>query len=245
MDYTGQKFLQNCGDYLIIDKKSDKKERSRYLWEAHFEGYTKKLYVRQDNFSKGNVHNPEKPDKYGFLCDEKSADKNIYFVWKDMERRCYDPNDASYARYGAKGIKVSEEFKIYSKFKNWYINNYGDPPYGVLELDKDCLSSLKNLSNKIYSAEICILIPSHINTFLSTLGKGIYITPSKTFCVRLRRKYQKENKNFKTLEEAISFKKEKDFKYLEILLDVENIQDYRRELLEKYVKIFKYSSNIC
>lgn len=52
MDYTGQKFLQNCGDYLIIDKKSDKKERTRYLWEAHFEGYTKKLYVRQDNFSR-------------------------------------------------------------------------------------------------------------------------------------------------------------------------------------------------
>lgn len=53
MDYTGQKFLQNCGDYLIIDKKSDKKERTRFLWEAHFEGYFKKLYVRQDNFSKG------------------------------------------------------------------------------------------------------------------------------------------------------------------------------------------------
>lgn len=69
MDYTGQKFLQNCGDYLIIDKK----ERARYLWEAHFEGYTKKLYVRQSNFSKGNVHNPEKPDKYGFLCDEKKC----------------------------------------------------------------------------------------------------------------------------------------------------------------------------
>ena len=31
MDYTGQKFLQNCGDYLIIDKKSDKKERARYI----------------------------------------------------------------------------------------------------------------------------------------------------------------------------------------------------------------------
>ena len=75
MDYTGQKFLQNCGDYLIIDKKSDKKERTRFLWEAHFEGYSKKLYVRQDNFSKGNVHNPEKPDKYGFLCDEEYIDK--------------------------------------------------------------------------------------------------------------------------------------------------------------------------
>ena len=81
MDYTGQKFLQNCGDYLIIDKKSDKKERTRYLWEAHFEGYTKKLYVRQDNFSKGNVHNPEKPDKYGFLYDEKKMQIKIYILF--------------------------------------------------------------------------------------------------------------------------------------------------------------------
>lgn len=159
-----------------------------------------------------------------------------FFVMKKMQIKIYIlfgkiwNEDVMTPMMRAKGIKVSEEFKIYSKFKNWYINNYGDPPYGVLELDKDCLSSLKNLSNKIYSAETCILIPSHINTFLSTLGKGIYITPSKTFCVRLRRKYQKENKNFK---------------YLEILLDVENIQDYRRELLEKYVKIFKYSNNIC
>ncbi len=77
MDYTGQ----NCGDYLIIDKKSDKKERARYLWEAHFEGYTKKLYVRQDNFSKGNVHNPEKSDKYGFLCDEKKMQIKIYILF--------------------------------------------------------------------------------------------------------------------------------------------------------------------
>lgn len=88
----------------------------------------KKLYVRQDNFSKGNVHNPEKPDKYGFLCDEEYIDKNIYFVWKNMERRCYDPNDSSYSNYGAKGVEVSDEFKVYSKFKNWYINNYGKSP---------------------------------------------------------------------------------------------------------------------
>lgn len=245
MDYTGQKFLQNCGDYLIIDKKSNKKQRTRYLWEAHFEGYSKILYVRQDSFTTGNVHNPEKPDKYGFLCDETNVDKNIYFVWKDMERRCYNPDEPSYKNYGAVGVHVSNEFKIYSKFKNWYINNYNELPKGVLQLDKDCLSSLKNFSNKIYSAETCILIPANINTFLSTLGKGIYTTKSSTFCVRLRRKYQKENKNFKNLEEAISFKKDKDFEYIKILLDMENIQDYRRELLEKYVKIFKYSSDFC
>lgn len=153
-----------------------------------------------------------------------------------MERRCYNSN---YKNYGAKGVEVSDEFKIYSKFKNWYINNYGNPPYGALEIDKDCLSLLKGLSNKIYSAETCLLIPSSINTFLSTLGKGIYLTKSKTFCVR--RKYQKENKNFKDLDDAIGFKKDKDLEYIKTLLELENIYDFKRELLEKYVKIFEYS----
>lgn len=50
MDYTGQKFLQNCGDYLIIDKKSDKKEKTRFLWEAHFEGYSKKIVCQARQF---------------------------------------------------------------------------------------------------------------------------------------------------------------------------------------------------
>ena len=154
MDYTGQKFLQNCGDYLIIDKKSDKKERTRFLWEAHFEGYSKKLYVRQDNFSKGNVHNPEKPDKYGFLCDEEYIDKNIYFVWKNMARRCFDKKCQAYPNYGGIEVTVSDEFKTYSNFKNWYIQeSKGD---SSLELDKDCLSYLHNIP-KVYSKNTCIL----------------------------------------------------------------------------------------
>lgn len=94
----------------------------------------------------------------------------------------------------------------------------------------------------MYSAETCLLIPSSINTFLSTLGKGIYLTKSKTFCVRLRRKYQKENKNFKDLDDAIGFKK--DLEYIKILLELENICDFKRELLEKYVKIFEYSRDL-
>lgn len=160
-----------------------------------------------------------------------------------MERRCYDCNSSSYKNYGALGVTVSEEFKIYSKFKNWYINNYGDPPYGVLELDKDCLSMLNNLPNKIYSAETCLLLPSCINAFISSLGKGIYTTKSNTYCVRLRRKYQKENKNFKTLEEALDFKKYKDSEYMEILLDLESLSEEKEELLIKYVKIFKYGNS--
>lgn len=31
MDYTGQKFLQNCGDYLIIDKNQIKRKNKIFM----------------------------------------------------------------------------------------------------------------------------------------------------------------------------------------------------------------------
>lgn len=237
MDYTGKKFMQKCGDFLIIDRKSNKKIRNRYYWEAHFEGYSRTLYVRTDSFKNGTVGNPDKSDEFGFLCDIVDVDKRTYFIWKDMEKRCYDPKCPAYKNYGQLGVTVSEEFKRYSYFHNWYINNCNND--FSLEIDKDCLSD----SIKIYSPSTCILIPGDINTFISTLGKGIYITKYNTFCVRLRRKLQKENKNFKTIEEAINYKKSKDLEYIQLLLAQYSLSDDIQEKLINYVKVFEYRSD--
>lgn len=238
MDYTGKKFKQNCGDFLIISKKSNVKIRNRYYWEAYFEGYDRVLYVRTDSFKSGLVNNPDKPDQYGFVCDMVDIDKKTYFIWKDMERRCYDSSSPYYKNYGYLGVTVSDEFKKYSNFHEWYINNCnGD---FSLEVDKDCLSPS---DKKIYSPDTCILIPGSINTFISTLGKGIYLTKHNTYCVRLRRKLQKENKNFKTLEEAINYKKDKDLEYIHTLLNMYVLSDKTKEKLIEYVKIFEYSNN--
>lgn len=234
------KIKQNCGDVLIILGKSDKKVRNRYYYKGYFEGYTKIINFRLDIAQKGNVKNPDKPDKYGFLCDEKNTNSHIYYVWKNMERRCYYPECSHYYLYGGKGIKVSSEFKTYSKFKNWYINNSnGD---FSLELDKDCKCIVDNIP-KIYSSETCILLPPEINTFISTIGKGIYKTKSNTYCVRLRRVYKKVNKNFKTLSEAIIYKKAEDMSYIKILIDKHSLTEETKKYLKKYVEIFEYTSN--
>ena len=235
------KIKQNCGDTLIILGKSDKKVRSRYYYKGYFEGYTRIINFRLDIAQKGNIKNPDKLDSYGFLCDEKNTNHHIYYVWKNMERRCYYPEYSSYNLYGDKGIKVSSEFKIYSKFKDWYINNSnGD---FSLELDKDCKCIVNNIP-KIYSSETCMLIPSEINTFISTIGKGIYKTKFDTYCVRLRRKYKKINKNFKTLLEAITYKKAEDISYIKILINKYSLTEETKKYLKKYVEIFEYESNL-
>jgi hypothetical protein len=52
------------------------------------------------------------------------SSSRIYQTWWNMYRRCYDPKDKSYDRYGARGIRVCEEW-LGSKesFFDWALSN--------------------------------------------------------------------------------------------------------------------------
>lgn len=94
-------------------------------------------------------------------------DKRIYRVWYNVLIRCYDE------KYLAKkptysGCTVSENFKSYSYFYEWYSNQKGfkniDENGNSWHLDKDIL--LKG--NKIYSEDTCVLVPSRVNILLTS-----------------------------------------------------------------------------
>ena len=231
------RILQNNGEYLIVTGRSTQKKGNRYYYEGFFEGYNRKLIFSLEQARNGKVWNPEKPDEYGFVTGTYNVDKYIYNIWKNMERRCYYVNYFAYQGYGAKGVIVSNEFKNYVFFENWYRANWDG--HTKLEIDKDVKS---HNGCKIYSPSTCILIPGAINTFISTLGetKGIEEvrnTTNNTYCVHYRRKYKKINKNFKTLEEAKIFKKELDKEYIEILLSMYPLDNEIKNLLRNYVEV--------
>lgn len=49
---------------------------------------------------------------------------SIYSAWNSMVRRCTNPKDHKYYRYGARGIIVCDEWKDnYENFYNWSIQN--------------------------------------------------------------------------------------------------------------------------
>lgn len=60
--------------------------------------------------------------KHGF------SNERLYRIWKDMKRRCKNPNRKGYKNYGGRGIKVCEEWdKSYLSFREWALNNgYSD-----------------------------------------------------------------------------------------------------------------------
>lgn len=53
-----------------------------------------------------------------------SADcPKLYLVWETMRNRCENPNRKKYKDYGARGIRVCEEWQDAGKFCEWALNN--------------------------------------------------------------------------------------------------------------------------
>lgn len=121
-DWTGRKF----GRLTALKFDSMKGESAYWLFQC--ECGTKKV-IRSDGVTSGVVRS------CGCLMREKSGQRmrdlhtthgksgsKIYITWKSMLVRCYKTTDASYARYGGRGIKV-----LWQSFEEFYAD-MGEPP---------------------------------------------------------------------------------------------------------------------
>lgn len=128
-------------------------------------------------------------DTKGYLKKGTPKPKD-YSVWNGMIQRCYNENTRS-TLMTYKDVEVSDDFKMFSKFKVWYEQQIGYDQEGW-HLDKDVLS----LDNKVYSAETCVLIPPDINCLITNnksvrgeLPVGVTYNCTKT---RYRARIQKQ-----------------------------------------------------
>lgn len=54
----------------------------------------------------------------------KSGKEMLYDTWRGMKKRCYNQNAVAYKWYGAKGIKVCEEWRVsFDSFYNWCMSH--------------------------------------------------------------------------------------------------------------------------
>ena len=169
--------------------------------------------VRGVGYLGGNLH--LKSTHNGKLC-------KIYTQWYSMIARCYD--EKYHIRFPTYiGCYVSDEFKDYSKWREWH-DNY---PYKQDDwhLDKDLLVK----GNKVYSRETCVFLPKLINMALVTRynNRGKYLigvswsNTSKAFVAMVNRNNGKPERlgYFNTeLEAHLAYKEAKEA-YLKELAD--------------------------
>lgn len=168
------KLSERVGELFVLDGFTFKILRyvnNKEVYIGIYKGSKKLGSVKTSygNFNKRTVSNPFSPKVCGVgylgvagATSTSDSAYKIYKCWQDMIHRCYNPKNRSYKNYGGKGVVVSEEWKNFSSFKQWYLKNDYSLE-GNLVLDKDILSFLMG-SVGIYSEKTCILVPLEINT---------------------------------------------------------------------------------
>lgn len=133
-----------------------------------------------------------------------------YHRWNNMLQRCYD-KDYLAQKPTYIGCSVCEEWKHFSKFKEWFDANYID---GYV-LDKDVLYK----GNKVYSPETCCFIPAALNSLLTKRNFhrgcypiGVQKTPSGRFLASMHLNGKSTNiGSYDTVEEAfVAYKNAKE-----------------------------------
>lgn len=88
---------------------------------------------------------------------EHESQTTAFQIWEDMIRRCYCSDyHVKFPTY--KGCTISDEWRYFSKFKQWFDKHY----VAGWQLDKDILVK----GNKEYSSDKCCFVPNDVNTVI-------------------------------------------------------------------------------
>lgn len=107
--------------------------------------------------------------KHGF---RKVKDTHpLYRTYRNIMSRCYNVNDKNYIFYGAKGVKICNEWKDNPiAFIKWGLANGWKKG---LSIDKDIICNKLNIYPKVYSPLTCIFLPRKKNTSFSRSRNNI------------------------------------------------------------------------
>lgn len=150
------------------DIKSDKDRKALFVCECG------KLYVAWIHSVKSGVTKSCGCYRKKYMTNKQTkhglSRHPLYNVYGNMIERCYNKNSISYVSYGARGVRVCEQWRnSFVLFYSWCMNNgWSDK----LQLDKDFKGD--GLS---YSPETCCFVTPKINSNKRRTSK--YITFKK------------------------------------------------------------------
>lgn len=120
----------------------------------HYYGESGEPSVFGDNF----VMNKNKP----FEATHHLSNHPLYWVWRSVKARCYNPKAKGYERYGGNGVIMCDEWlSDFKAFYDWCMANGWQKR---LQLDKDIKAKELGLIPNLYSPDRCSIVTPKRNS---------------------------------------------------------------------------------
>lgn len=182
------------GNVLITEIIDKNKIKVQFI-ESGYTRIVQKYQLRLGkvtDFSRKSVMGVGIYDRDVIECEDRVLKTKAYRQWASMIERCYSETSTSYPNYGGKGVKVSDSWKTFSNFFEWFRENYKEGWH----LESDVLSSNSQCS-KVYSKETCFYCPPTLNLMIARSGKGVVHTDGPNPYVASVRTYDFNGKSSK------------------------------------------------
>ncbi len=222
-EYEGKLFkTNNYGDVVVLQYSNTRDVTVKFINTGNIRK------VGMSELKKGEVRDNElKPVyKVGVMdipnAVKRGSKSKSYSAWNGMLQRCYNEHMRSNLPTYS-DCEVSDDFKYYSKFKEWAEKQIG--------YDQECWALDKDLlvkGNKVYSAETCAFVPNEINCLIiganairGELPVGVVLSSNKKryrVRVSMSGKYYDQG-TFDTPEEAFMKYKEVKEVYIKEVAD--------------------------
>lgn len=136
-DLTGQRFGR-----LVVIGRDDRNSRKTYFNCQCDCGNVKS--VRADSLKAGLIRScgcmKKEQDRENLTAahTHRMSGTRLYEIWQGIKKRCYNPHDVRYDRYGGRGIKVCDEWREdFRAFCNWATQSGYDETLTIDRIDND------------------------------------------------------------------------------------------------------------
>lgn len=131
IDYTGVKY----NNITVISYYGKKPNANRHFWNARCD-CGEKMIITATKIRKNQPKSCSacrKPNK-----THGKTNTRLFYIWQSMKGRCYNENNQDYYNYGARNIKVCDEWlNDFMGFYNWSINNGYNSNLSIDRIDND------------------------------------------------------------------------------------------------------------
>lgn len=122
------------GRLIVLEKLPD----SKYLCQCDCGGTCtprKPNLINGNTKSCGCLHSEETLKR--LIKHGMSKTETLYKTWGNIKNKCRNPRNRNYKNFGAKGIRICEEWQEFTNFYDWCIQSGYRKGLELLRLDKE------------------------------------------------------------------------------------------------------------